>query len=206
MYFIKKNLILIFLLSAFNLYANGIDLIIKRSGETLFYSKTKPNIPLKLIITSNESGGEILSQYIGRKQSLLARSLKSGFYTIKIIPDIATKVYKPSAYKIEITDVASRIEIFIYPAKKENRYIDDMNLFSMATGTQINKDLEITNILNGYFVARGIEQVPLNQPKSTISKPNIEIKILKLKNLLDKELISKEVYENEVEKILNQDL
>ena len=81
-----------------------------------------------------------------------------------------------------------------------------MNLFSMATGTQINKDLEITNILNGYFVARGIEQVPLNQPKSTISKPNIEIKILKLKNLLDKELISKEVYENEVEKILNQDL
>lgn len=206
MYFIKKNLILIFLLSAFNLYANGIDLIIKRSGETLFYSKTKPNIPLKLIITSNESGGEILSQYIGRKQSLLARSLKSGFYTIKLIPDITTKVYKPSAYKIEITDVASRIEIFIYPAKKENRYIDDMNLFSMATGTQINKDLEITNILNGYFVARGIEQVPLNQPKSTISKPNIEIKILKLKNLLDKELISKEVYENEVEKILNQDL
>lgn len=206
MYFIKKNLILIFLLSAFNLYANGIDLIIKRSGETLFYSKTKPNLPLKLIITSNESGGEILSQYIGRKQSLLARSLKSGFYTIKLIPDIATNVYKPSAYKIEITDVASRIEIFIYPAKKENRYIDDMNLFSMATGTQINKDLEITNILNGYFVARGIEQVPLNKSKSIISKPNIEIKILKLKNLLDKELISKEVYENEVEKILNEDL
>tara|TARA_B100001559_G_scaffold304555_1_gene294092 strand:+ start:2113 stop:2733 length:621 start_codon:yes stop_codon:yes gene_type:complete len=206
MYFIKKNLILIFLLSAFNLYANGIDLIIKRSGETLFYSKTKPNIPLKLIITSNESGGEILSQYIGRKQSLLARSLKSGFYTIKLIPDIVTNVYKPSAYKIEITDVASRIEIFIYPAKKENRYIDDMNLFSMATGTQINKDLEITNILNGYFVARGIEQVPLNKSKSIISKPNIEIKILKLKNLLDKELISKEVYENEVEKILNEDL
>jgi|GEM_PF-6861735 len=81
-----------------------------------------------------------------------------------------------------------------------------MNLFSMATGTQIYKDLEITNILNGYFVARGIEQVPLNQSKSIISKPNIEIKILKLKNLLDKELISKEVYENEVEKILNQDL
>lgn len=206
MYFIKKNLILIFLLSAFNLYANGIDLIIKRSGETLFYSKNKPNIPLKLIITSNESGGEILSQYIGRKQSLLARSLKSGFYTIKLIPDIVTNVYKPSAYKIEITDVASRIEIFIYPAKKENRYIDDMNLFSMATGTQINKDLEITNILNGYFVARGIEQVPLNQSKSIISKPNIEIKILKLKNLLDKKLISKEVYENEVEKILNEDL
>tara|TARA_B110000003_G_scaffold80987_1_gene82714 strand:- start:375 stop:995 length:621 start_codon:yes stop_codon:yes gene_type:complete len=206
MYFIKKNLILIFLLSAFNLYANGIDLIIKRSGETLFYSRTKPNIPLKLIITSNESGGEILSQYIGRKQSLLARSLKSGFYTIKLIPDIVTNVYKPSAYKIEITDVASRIEIFIYPAKKENRYIDDMNLFSMATGTQINKDLEITNILNGYFVARGIEQVPLNKSKSIISKPNIEIKILKLKNLLDKELISKEVYENEVEKILNEDL
>ena len=206
MYFIKKNLILIFLLSAFNLYANGIDLIIKRSGETLFYSKNKPNIPLKLIITSNESGGEILSQYIGRKQSLLARSLKSGFYTIKLIPDIVTNVYKPSAYKIEITEVASRIEIFIYPAKKENRYIDDMNLFSMATGTQINKDLEITNILNGYFVARGIEQVPLNQSKSIISKPNIEIKILKLKNLLDKKLISKEVYENEVEKILNEDL
>ena len=206
MYFIKKNLILIFLLSSFNLYANGIDLIVKRSGEPLFYSKTKPNMPLKLIISSNETGDEILSQYIGRKQSLLARSLKSGIYTIKLIPDIPTKVYKPSAYKIEITDVASRIEIFIYPAKKEKRYINNINVFSMATGTQINKDLEITNILNGYFVARGIEQVPLNQSKSIISKPSIEIKILKLKNLLDKQLISKEVYDNEVEKILTQDL
>lgn len=203
---IKKTLILIFLLSSYNLYASGTDLIVKRSGEALFYTKTKPNIPLKLVITSNESGDEILNQYIGRKKSLLARSLKNGFYTIKLIPDIQRKVFRPSAYKIEIADNPSRIEIFIYPAKKENRYINDSNLFSMATGTQINKDLEISNILNGYFVARGVERVTFIQSKNNLSTSNIEIKILKLKELLDKKLINKEVYDNEVEKILNQDL
>ena len=203
---IKKTLILIFLLSSYNSYASGTDLIVKRSGEALFYSKNKPNIPLKLIITSNESGDEILNQYIGRKKSLLARSLENGFYTIKLIPDIQRKVFRPSAYKIEIADNPSRIEIFIYPAKKENRYINDNNLFSMATGTQTNKDLEISNILNGYFVARGVEQVTFIQSKNILSTSNIEIKILKLKDLLDKKLINKEVYDNEVEKILNQDL
>lgn len=203
---IKKTLILIFLLSSYNLYASGTDLIVKRSGEALFYSKNKSNIPLKLIITSNESGNEILNQYIGRKKSLLARSLKNGFYTIKLIPDIQRKVFRPSAYKIEIADNPSRIEIFIYPAKKENRYINDSNLFSMATGTQINKDLEISNILNGYFIARGVERVTFIQSKNILSTSNIEIKILKLKELLDKKLINKEVYDNEVEKILNQDL
>lgn len=203
---IKKTLILIFLLSSSNLYASGTDLIVKRSGEALFYSKNKSNIPLKLIITSNESGNEILNQYIGRKKSLLARSLKNGFYTIKLIPDIQRKVFRPSAYKIEIADNPSRIEIFIYPAKKENRYINDSNLFSMATGTQINKDLEISNILNGYFIARGVERVTFIQSKNILSTSNIEIKILKLKELLDKKLINKEVYDNEVEKILNQDL
>lgn len=203
---IKKTLILIFLLSSYNSYASGTDLIVKRSGEALFYSKNKPNIPLKLIITSNESGDEILNQYIGRKKSLLARSLENGFYTIKLIPDIQRKVFRPSAYKIEIADNPSRIEIFIYPAKNENRYINDNNLFSMATGTQTNKDLEISNILNGYFVARGVEQVTFIQSKNILSTSNIEIKILKLKDLLDKKLINKEVYDNEVEKILNQDL
>lgn len=203
---IKKTLILIFLLSSYNLYASGTDLIVKRSGEALFYTTNKPNIPLKLVITSNESGDEILNQYIGRKKSLLARSLKNGFYTIKLIPDIQRKVFRPSAYKIEIADNPSRIEIFIYPAKKENRYINDNNLFSMATGTQTNKDLEISNILNGYFVARGVEQVTFTQSKNILSTSDIEIKILKLKDLLDKKLINKEVYDNEVEKILNQDL
>lgn len=203
---IKKKLILIFILSGYNLYASSTDLIVKRSGETLFYSKNKPNIPLKLIITSNETGDEIIRQDIGRKQSLLARSLNNGFYTIKLIPDIQTKVFKPSAYKIEIANNPSRIEIFIYPTKKENKYINDGNLFSMATGTQANKELEITNILNGYYAARGVEQITFIKSKNILSTSNIEMKILKLKDLLDKKLINKEVYENEVEKILNQDL
>jgi hypothetical protein len=203
---IKKKLILIFILSGYNLYASSTDLIVKRSGETLFYSKNKPNIPLKLIITSNETGDEIIRQDIGRKQSLLARSLNNGFYTIKLIPDIQTKVFKPSAYKIEIANNPSRIEIFIYPTKKENKYINDGNLFSMATGTQANKELEIINILNGYYAARGVEQITFIKSKNILSTSNIEMKILKLKDLLDKKLINKEVYENEVEKILNQDL
>jgi hypothetical protein len=226
-YLAYKNISLSFLLLLSSITFSA-DVLVRRSGDTLFFASNLPNIPVNIKVISNNSRKTLFNKFIGRKQALIIPSLEVGSYELVITPtvnkkimrrssatsycqgdcsgpDLETKGFPVSRYIFKVENDTKNLEIFIFPKKKLNRYSDESKIFSMGIGEFRNKKIEVIQQKSGYFYLKGIKKIKIiNKKLIKRSKVTLEGKLLQLKDLQEKNLISEENYMREVERLLNE--
>ena len=89
-YLAYKNIFLSFalLLSSITFSA---DILVRRSGDTLFFASNLPNIPVNIKVISKDSRKILFNKFIGRKQALVIPSVEVGSYELVITPLLTRK-------------------------------------------------------------------------------------------------------------------
>ena len=139
-YLAYKNIFLpvLLLLSSITFSA---DVLVRRSGDTLYMATNLPNIPVNIKVISNNSRKTLFNKFIARKQALIIPSLDVGSYELVITPtankkimrrtsafsycqgdcsgpDLAKKGFPVSNYIFKIGNDTKNLELFIFPKKK----------------------------------------------------------------------------------------
>ena len=226
-YLAYKNIFLPFVLLLSSITFSA-DILVRRSGDTLFFASNLPNIPVNIKVISKDSRKILFNKFIGRKQALVIPSVEVGSYELVITPtvnkkimlsssataycqgdcsgpDLEKKGFPVSKHLFEIENDTKNLEIFIFPKKKLSRYSDKSKIFSMGIGEFENKKIVFIEKKSGYFYLKGIKKIKIvHENLIKRNKSSLEDKLLQLKELHEKNLISEDNYKGEVERLLNK--